>query len=211
MLEIWQRSSHILPDIAFEKRFWQTVLLPIKTESVRKDIARLTEIITSEIFSTESQLTRHAGLNHRLRYGRTRILLHMRKGLDWDSTDIGPDMRIFSALSDTSIAKRIPHEISIEYLVAELERHGFEFRVQIDTGLLVTSRPTAVMPRQEVDAWLEEFGRAIAVYVANRDGIWSAVRAPDRFVWEPPNKVSSKALRPNSVPQSRRGPRKSQY
>jgi hypothetical protein len=122
MQEVWKRSGHILPAIAFEKTYWGTILLPLKTERARLDVERLRRIMSLKPRATQAQLLGIAASEYGLTRGRTRTVLHMRRGLEW-----GWD---FSVLDDSSVRRLIPNEISVEYLVAELERHGVELRLQ---------------------------------------------------------------------------------
>ena len=186
LLEVWKRSQHILPAIAFERRYWRTVLLPLKTQSARLDVDRLRQIMSLKPNATRIQLLTLARSEYGLRHGRARTILHMRRGLEWDwMTAARPSRCCFSAIEDSSLRKSIPNEIPIEYLVAELERHGFEFRVQKGSKLQI-HWPGKVMLVSEVTAWLKTAGSTITQYIRKRDGISSAPSSGEQFLWEPP-------------------------
>lgn len=184
MLESWRRSHHILPPMAFEKRFASTVLLPMRTESVRRDVSNLRKIIEGDFLLPADGLLRHAGLHHR----RALILLRMREGLDWESfVGVSNGARFYSAVSDELAGGCVPSEVRVEYLVAELERHGFEFRVSEPAGTMLhmKSKPD-ILPRQELSVWINGYYWMIARYIKSRDGIGPVPVAQEKFIFESP-------------------------
>jgi len=189
MLQVWKRSQHILPAIAFERKYWRTVLLPLQTEKVRRDVKTLLQIILRDRQPTQVQLVRVAASEYGLKNGgRTKMLLAMRRGLewDWDTLDIPARRYSFFAVRESPLARLIPSHIPIEYLVAELERHRFKFYIREGRRFLA-QYPENPMPLGEVTAWLESHGPEIAEYIANRDGTDVVVLPGDKLIWEPPD------------------------
>lgn len=189
MLDVWTRNHHILPLLAFDNRYKKTVLLPIATESVQRDVARLKQAIEGEFLAMEAKVLRLAGLQYRLQYRRTEMLLRMREGLDWSSfVHLSTGVRVYSVSTDGPLSACVPALVSVEYLVAELERHGYEFTARGTAGdrvlTLIPRSPERVMPKQESSAWISRFSDRIAQYIRFRDGIQPIPVMPDRFALE---------------------------
>jgi len=171
MLKVWHRSRHILPAVAFDGRYWHTLFLPLKTERMRTDVDRLRQIILREHQPTQARILHLAASEFGFTNGRTKMLLDMRRGLEWDwsYTDKPNGRYCFFAAPNRSFMKAIPFEIPVEYLVAELERHTVEFYLPENHRL--SFRWSARLPIAEINGWLSGAGSEIAKYIRNRDGI----------------------------------------
>jgi hypothetical protein len=170
MLKMWRRSKHILPSVFFEKRYWGTVCLPVKTTSVRRAVTMLGKIMSREDHPTQDRLVKLAASEVGLSAGLTTTILRMRRGLEWEWLSVGEPSRkySFSPVRDSQLLKLMPIEIPVEYLVAELERHGFEFWVQGERNDLLFRAPSNALPSPELDAWFESHGSEIAEYATTR-------------------------------------------
>jgi hypothetical protein len=188
MLKIWHRNRHILPAIAFDSRYWHTLLLPLKTERVRTDVGRLRQIILREHQPTQVRILNLAASECGFTKGRTKMLLDIRRGLEWDwsYTDKPSGRYCFFAVHNKSLKEAIPFEVSIEYLVAELERHTVEFYLPENHRL--TLRWSSRLPFAEVNGWLSVSSSAIAKYIRNRDGIKSNDCPGEKLRWQPPER-----------------------
>ncbi len=175
LLEVWTRSHHILPAAAFETEFADNVLLPVKSQRVRIETSNLRRIIVRVPGLNIKELSKLSGIP----YGRCRAILYLRDKIEWRVARSSGENAVRSfPLKDDGAARLIPKEdeISVEYLVAELEREGFDLRVELWPGgeERLTLLPTGLAARTwwpGLGAWLVEFGEAIRLYVKKRDGL----------------------------------------
>jgi hypothetical protein len=186
MLEVWHKSHHILPAIAFDRRYWCTLLLPLRTQKVRRDVETLKQIIMRENEPTQVHIVKLAESECGFTHGRTKTLLHMRRGLEWDwcFTDKPSGRYCFFGVQNSSLTLVIPREVPIEYLVAELERHTFQFYLPEKHNISCTW--SSSLPFSEIKAWLRDRRPEIADYIHKRDGINAC--PSDKLVWEPPRR-----------------------
>jgi hypothetical protein len=170
MSAVWIRSRHILPAIAFDSKYWRTVLLPLRTAKTRREVSSLRHVIGRERNLTQMRLVELARVEFGVPSTRSKALLPMRRGLEWDWLVIDVPARHHSlvAIEDSPIAALIPNDPPIEYLVAEFERHRVEFNVENGRKLILRSARQG-LPWGEIDFWLAEYGSRIIDYLTRRD------------------------------------------
>lgn len=175
MLTMWRRSRHILPAAAFAPEYRSTVLLPVRLERSRQDICRLGEMIAAERCPTQVLIVRRASEQFGLKRGRTTLLLHARRGFEWDYrfTDKPSGRYCFSLISDSSLFSSVPESVPIEYLVAELERHHVKFETSKGFGF---SWQRNFLPLGEINVWIKERMTEIGEYLRVRDDVPRIVR-----------------------------------
>ena len=76
-------------------------------------------------------------------------------------------IRFFPTENETG-QRLVPTEIRVEYLVAELERHGFEFQVSRGDGPFLSAQWPGRQPAG-CEYYFEAYGNEIAKYVLKRD------------------------------------------
>lgn len=174
MLEIWKRSHHILPPEAFEPEVAHVVLLPIVSKRLKKEAAALQSIIESTPGLNMKQLSESSGI----RYGRCRTILRFRDKLEWRLSKEASAGVLAYPLEDDRLARLIPNEneIRVEYLVAELERAGFDLRVELWPGneqRLAIHQARAGGPDwfPGLMAYIVQFHEDLRTYIKRRDGL----------------------------------------
>lgn len=188
LIAIWKRSRHILPEINFQERFARTVLLPIRGRVVQEQVALLRDAIANEPGSTMKRAWELSGL----RKNRASALLNMREGIEWRSVRRDKSTtRNFYPNPEGSCA-HLPNEVTVEYLVAELERTGTKFWVEGDARRHWFWW-TAEYP--DISAWISALGDAVLEYVKLRDGFSSGNR-PQSFKFLHDSRAKRKIQKP---------------
>lgn len=172
LMEVWAKSGHILPPEAFEPEFAKTLLLPIVFERIKREAATLRHLIATVPglnVKTLSDISRTS-------YSTCWNVLYLRNNLEWRLVK-SKGVRAFP-VNDDRVARLVPEESEIraEYLVAELERAGVEFRVEAlpagEEKLVADSRHFFGKEYYAgLYIWLGKFAPAITSYVKKRDGL----------------------------------------
>jgi hypothetical protein len=165
LAEVWKRSGHILSAAHFEEKYQRTLLLPLEWPKLRKQVALLKALIDIEPGIIPPRLAEKS----EIKYYRCREILDSREWIEWHSQRIrGSNAYHFFPTENETGQKLVPEEIRIEYLVAELERHGFEFQVSRGSGAYLSAQWPGRQPAG-CEYFFEAYRAEIAKYVLKRD------------------------------------------
>ncbi len=166
LLEVWKRCRHILSPSHFEERYHRTLLLPLEWPKLRKQVALLEALIGIEPGIIPPRLAEKSGIKE----AKCREILYSREWIEWYSRRyLGSSAYCFFLNDDESGKKLIPEEIRVEYLVAELERLGFEFRVTQHNGTILYAKLPQRQPTGSTH-YVHEYSEKITQYILTRDG-----------------------------------------
>jgi hypothetical protein len=167
LLVIWRRSHHILSPAAFEERYERTLLLPLEWPQLRKQVALLKALIDLEPGIIPRSLSERSGIKET----RCRQILYSREWIEWYSRRYpGSTAYHFFPTSDDTGRKLLPEVITVEYLAAEFERLGFEFRVVRHLGLNTLHAKLPATPPAGCLHYFHEHSDKILQYILKRDG-----------------------------------------
>jgi hypothetical protein len=147
-------------------RYRRTLLLPLEEPKLRKQVALLKAWIDIEPGIIPPLLAEKSGIKE----SRCREILYSREWIEWYSTGFrGSNAYHFFPAENDSGKKLVPEEIRIEYLVAELERHGFEFQVTWRNGGIFLSAEWPGRQPAGCEYYFQVYSEEIAKYVLKRD------------------------------------------
>lgn len=170
LVEVWAKCHHILSPEAFEQKYRRTLLLPLDWPKLRKQVAVLKGLIEIEPGIIIKGLAEKSGI----KYGRCREILYSREWLEWYCRRFpGSNTCHFFPLEDDTGRKLVPKEIRVEYLVAEFERLGFEFRSTGSDGSVLRTQRSRSSPAGCL-YYLDVYNKQIGEYIRKRDAGLSA-------------------------------------
>jgi hypothetical protein len=81
LIEVWNRSLHILSPSHFEEKYQRTLLLPLEWPKLRKQVASLKALIDVEPGIIPPRLAEKSGIKE----ARCREILYSREWIEWYS------------------------------------------------------------------------------------------------------------------------------